>query len=69
MKRMRLLSGIRQTDFATKCLITPGYLANLEAGRKQPAEDMLKRLADELGVDLYEITYVIAADTTGDLSE
>lgn len=62
MKRIRLLSGIRQNDFATQCLVSPSYLNNLEAGRKQPAEDMLKRLADQLGVEIYEISYVITAD-------
>lgn len=62
VRAMRGLVGIKQGEFAIRCDITPGYLANIEAGRKQPAPDVARRMATVLGVDLDAITYVI--DTT-----
>lgn len=59
---MRLLSGTPQQQFAIACGISNGYLSNIEAGRKQPADDLVKRLANELGVDLHEITYVVSSE-------
>ena len=57
VRALRQALGIRQTDFATAVEITPGYLANIEAGRKQPAEDVARRMSERLAVPLDAITY------------
>lgn len=57
VRALRMALGIRQTDFATALEITPGYLANIEAARKQPAEDVARRMAERLSVPLDAITY------------
>lgn len=66
---MRLLLGTPQQAFAISCGITPGYLSNIEAGRKQPADDLVKRLANELGVDIHEITYVVSSEAIFDTAK
>lgn len=63
LKKIRELTGISQQDLAVRLLITPAYLSNLESGRKQPAPTMLPKLADELGVSIETITYVVTAET------
>lgn len=52
--------GIRHGVFAVNCNITPGYLTNIEKGHKQPSPTVARRLADQLGVALDDITYVVA---------
>lgn len=44
--------------FATKCLMSPAHLCNIEAGRKGVTEDVLHRLAAHLGVSVDAISYV-----------
>lgn len=38
------------TDLARVCGITPGYLCNIEAGRRRPAADVARTLAYHLDV-------------------
>ncbi len=56
---MREQLGIKHGTFAIECEITPGYLTNIEKGRKQPSAAVQRAIADRLGVTLDEITYVI----------
>lgn len=51
--------GIKHGVFAIDCDISPGYLTNIEAGRKQPSPAVQRAIADRLGVTLDQITYVI----------
>ena len=60
VRAMREALGIRHGVFAVDCLISPGYLTNIEAGRKQPSPVVARRLAQRLGVELDAITYPIA---------
>ena len=59
VRALREAVGIKHGIFAVDCLISPGYLSNIEAGRKQPAPDVTRRIAVRLGVDLDAITYVV----------
>lgn len=61
VKALRIAYGIKQSDLAVSCDITPGFLSNLESGRKQPSPAKARELADRLGVPLDAITYVIPA--------
>ncbi|WP_191089712.1 helix-turn-helix domain-containing protein [Nesterenkonia ebinurensis] len=66
LKKIRELTGISQQNLAGRLLITPSYLSNLESGRKQPSTTMLPKLADELGVSIETITYVVTSDAVPD---
>lgn len=58
VKVMREQLGIRHGVFAVEVGISPGYLSNIEAGKKQPAPHIVKAIADKLGVTLDAVTYV-----------
>ena len=57
VKAIREALGIRHGVFAIDCGITPGYLTNIEKGRKQPSDEVAAAIARRLGVALDEITY------------
>ena len=59
VKALREAYGIKQSDLAIRCDITPGFLSNLESGRKQPSPAKAREIAVQLGVPLDAITYVI----------
>ena len=59
MKALRVAYGIKQSDLAVACDITPGFLSNVEAGRKQPSPMVTRLLAKRLGVPLDAITYPV----------
>ena len=59
VRAIREALGIRHSDFAAKCHISPGYLSNIEAGRKQPSPEVARAIADQLGVTLDTITYAL----------
>lgn len=56
---IRERTGIKHGIFAVQCDITPGYLTNIEKGHKQPSPAVAKAIADALGVELSDITYVV----------
>lgn len=58
VRAIREALGIKHGEFAVRCLMSPGYLTNIESGRKQPSPAVAKRIADELGYSLDAITYV-----------
>lgn len=62
IRALRVALGIRHTDFARDVQVSTGYLANIEAGRRpNPAPDVLKRIADRLGVGIDAISYPVPA--------
>lgn len=63
IRAIREALGIKHGEFAIRCDMSPGYLTNIESGRKQPSPAASKRIADQLGVPLDAITYVVG-DTT-----
>lgn len=58
---MREQLGVPHGVFAIDVGISPGYLTNIEKGRKQPAPMVTKAIATRLGVSLDAITYVVEA--------
>lgn len=50
--------SFRGSTFAIKCLMSHAHLCNIEAGRKQPPEDVIHRIAAHLGVGVDAISYV-----------
>lgn len=59
LRLIRELKGIPHGKFAIQCQVSPSYLTNIEAGRKQPRPEIMHTIAKELGVNVYEITYTI----------
>ncbi len=53
---LRESKGLTQRDVAKKAQVTPGYIAQLETGRKKnPSLPVLRRLAKALGVPVKEL--------------
>lgn len=59
VRALREALGVKHGQFAIDCLISPGYLTNIEKGVKQPSTTVARRLAERLGVALDAITYPI----------
>jgi len=59
VKELRLALGIPAGEFAVRCDMSPSYLSNIEAGRKQPGPELVRRIAEKLGVSLDAITYPV----------
>jgi transcriptional regulator with XRE-family HTH domain len=58
IRALREALGIRHTDFARDVRVSTGYLANIEADRRQnAAPDVVRRMADRLAVGIDAITY------------
>lgn len=60
VRALREALGIRLSDLATRAELSIGYLSNIEAGRKQPADAVAVNIARELGVSLDAITYPVS---------
>lgn len=60
VRAIREALGIRLSDLATRSSVSVGYLSNIEAGRKQPADAVAVAIARELGVTVDAITYPVA---------
>lgn len=52
-------SSFRGSQFAITCLMSHAHLCNIEAGRKQPPEDVIHRIAAHLGVPVDAISYSV----------
>lgn len=59
LRVIRELTGIRAAAFARRVEIDAGYLTKLEQGARQPSVEVLRRLADGLGVSVEAITYPV----------
>ena len=56
---LRKAIGIQQVSLAGRIGITKPYMSQIEHGIRQPAPDVLRRIADELGVKLEAISYPV----------
>lgn len=59
VRALRESLGIAHGVFARDVLISAGYLTNIEKGARQPTPQVIRRIADRLGVGVDAITYVI----------
>jgi transcriptional regulator with XRE-family HTH domain len=56
LKTLRTSKDLGLRELAEKAKVPPGYLAELESGKKKnPSLDVLKRLARALGVPVTEL--------------
>jgi transcriptional regulator with XRE-family HTH domain len=56
--RIREANALRLDPTAQKAGISAGYWCNIEKGRKQPTLPVMRAMAQALGVDLDDITYL-----------
>jgi transcriptional regulator with XRE-family HTH domain len=52
LRDLRLERNMRQIDLAERVGIQESYVSNLESGKKEPCLEVIKMLADGLGVSL-----------------
>lgn len=62
IRAIRTLTGVPVGEFATRVMVSQGYMSNIELGRKQPTPELLRRIADALGQPLDAISYVLVSD-------
>lgn len=55
IKELRLERKMRQIDLAERVGIQESYVSNIESGKKEPCLEIIKMLADGLGVSLRRI--------------
>lgn len=58
IRAIREAVGIPVGAFAVRCLISQGYMSNIELGAKQPTPEVLRKIATELAVSIDAISYV-----------
>lgn len=56
LRDIRELVGIGQGDLAGRCGITQGALSNIERDKSGVSPELMRKLANELGVSLDSIT-------------
>lgn len=56
IRALREAYGWRVGKFATAVRLSHSHLSNIESGRKAPTADVLRRIADTLGVPLAAVT-------------
>lgn len=59
IRAIRELLGVSISAFAPRCGVSQGYLSHVELGGKQPSPTVLRAIADQLGVSLDAISYVL----------
>ena len=57
IRRIRIAKGKSQTFVASKCGKTPGWLNNIEHGRRQLTVNDARKLAEALEIPLEEIFF------------
>jgi transcriptional regulator with XRE-family HTH domain len=55
MKRRRAKLAISQMELAERAGISPGYVGEVEMGRKFPSPEILERIASALGIRPYRL--------------
>lgn len=58
IKRERLRLGLTQRQLAESVEVGVPHVSKIEAGRENPSDDLLRRLADVFGVDAEELLLV-----------
>jgi XRE family transcriptional regulator, regulator of sulfur utilization len=58
VRRIREAKGIKLDQLATLAEVHFAYLSNIERGKKPPSVEVMCRIANGLGVDLDDISYM-----------
>lgn len=52
IKTLREDIGFSQTELAGKCQVSPTHVYDIESGKRNPSENLLRRMAQHLNADL-----------------
>ncbi|HEU5119193.1 MAG TPA: helix-turn-helix transcriptional regulator, partial [Isosphaeraceae bacterium] len=55
LRELRLSRGMTQADLANRAIVTPTYIAKLEAASVAPGIDLVARLAKALGTSISDL--------------
>ena len=55
LKKFRKDEGLSQMKLAEYCNTSPGYIAEIEMGRKFPSTEMIERIAQALRIEPYRL--------------
>lgn len=55
IQELRKKHGLSQENVAEKANISPNYLSRIECGKENPTLDMLIKLANALGIEMWEM--------------
>jgi transcriptional regulator with XRE-family HTH domain len=55
LKRLRVLNALTQAELAQKAGLTPAAVARIERNEAEPRMTTLRKLAEALGVEPYEL--------------
>lgn len=59
IRAIRKAMGITQDDLAVSCDVTPGYMSNVESGKKQPSEALVSAICLRLGINKDDVMYTV----------
>lgn len=59
IRAIRKAMGITQDDLAISCDVTPGYMSNVESGKKQPSEALVSAICLRLGINKDDVMYTV----------
>lgn len=59
IRAIRELQGLSVSALAPRCGVSQGYLSYVELNKKPPSLTVLRAIADQLGVPIEAISYVI----------
>lgn len=55
IRAFRKLKRVQQVEFAKRLSISTTILGRIERGEKEPTEEMLLKIAQELQIDIHEL--------------
>ena len=55
IKNARSKLGYSQLKFAEKCNISPGFVGEIESGKKFPSSNTLLKISEALGLEPYQL--------------
>lgn len=61
LRKRRIRSGIKAAPFADRVGVSERHYRNIESGMKQPAPEVLARIATQLGCEPDELIVPVAA--------
>jgi len=59
IRAIRKALGITQDELAISCDVTPGYMSNVESGKKSPSEALVSSICLRLGINKDDVMYTI----------
>ena len=68
LKKIRRKSGISQEKLAEKAEVSTHYISMIEMARNFPKSEIIERLANALGIEVYEL-FVVSRSTADELEK